>query len=99
VGNTEKGTKVMTLMVSIARISHKPDAATIQAFHAEHDAMLGDYAGPVKILDDPNDPNQIAVVVDVHDLEGLRQATRTPEGDAMMRKYGFLEELSYFLET
>ena len=89
----------MALMVSIARISHKPDDAEIQAFHAEHEALLGDYAGPAKILDDPNDPNQIAVVVDVHDLEGMRQATRTAEGDAMMRKYGFLEQLSYFLES
>lgn len=89
----------MTLMVSIARISHKPDAAAIKAFHAEHDELLGDYAGSVKILDDPNDSNQIAVVVDVRDLEGLRKATRTPEGDAMMRKYGFLEQLSYFIET
>ncbi len=89
----------MTLMVSIARISHKPDATEIQAFHDEHDELMGDYAGPVKVLDDPNDPNQIAVVVDVRDLEGLRKATRTPEGDAMMRKYGFLEQLSYFLET
>lgn len=89
----------MTLMVSVARISRKPDAAELRAFHAEHDAMLGDYAGPVKILDDPNDPNQIAVVVDVYDLDGLRKATRTPEGDAMMRKYGFLEQLSYFLES
>ena len=89
----------MTLMVSIARISHKPDATELQAFHAENDALLGRYAGPAKILDDPNDPNQIAVLVDVHDLEGLRKATRTAEGDAMMRKYGFLEQLSYFLET
>ena len=73
----------MTLMVSIARISHKPDPAELEAFHAEHDALLGSYAGPVKILDDPNDPNQIAVVVDVHDLEGLRKATRTPNPAAV----------------
>lgn len=89
----------MTLMVSIARVSRKPGAAEMQAFHAEHDAMLGDYAGPATILDDPNDPNQIALICDVHDLQGLRHATRTPEGDAMMRKYGFLEQLSYFLES
>lgn len=88
----------MTLMVSIARVSRKPDAAEMEAFHAEHKALVGAYAGEGKILDDPNDPNQIAVVVDVHDLEGLRRVTRTPEGDAMMRKYGFLEQLSYFLE-
>ena len=56
----------MTLMVSIARISHKPDAAELEAFHAEHDTLLGSYAGPAKILDDPNDPNQIAVVGVVH---------------------------------
>ena len=89
----------MTLMVSIARISRKPDAAEMKAFHAEHEAMLGAFAGPAKVLDDPNDPHQIAVVVDVNDLEGLRQATRTQEGDAMMRRYGFLEQLSYFIEA
>ena len=64
----------------------------------EHDALLGAYAEVPKILRDPNDPNQVAVLTNVRDLDGLRAATRTPEGDAMMRKYGFIEQLSYFLE-
>ncbi len=50
------------------------------------------------MLRDPEDAHQIAIVGDVWDLDGLRKASRTPEGDAFMRKYGFLEQLSYFLE-
>ncbi|SEN73925.1 hypothetical protein SAMN04488011_1063 [Palleronia pelagia] len=34
----------------------------------------------------------------VHDLERLREISRSPAGDAMMRKFGFIEQLSYFLE-
>ena len=88
----------MTMMVSIARVSSIPSPEIMADFEADHDAMLGQYADTPKILRDPNDAHQIAVVTDVKDLDGLRAATRTPEGDAMMRKYGFLEQLSYFLE-
>ena len=52
----------------------------------------------IEILRDPNDAYQVAVVGDVKDLEKVRTVSRTPEGDAMMRKYGFVEQLSYFLE-
>ncbi len=60
--------------------------------------MFGAYSATPKMLRDPEDAHQIAIVGDVWDLDGLRKASRTPEGDAFMRKYGFLEQLSYFLE-
>ena len=88
----------MPMMVSIARVADVPDPVTMQAFNEDHETLLGAYADVPKILRDPNDANQIAVVTNVRDLDGLRAATRTPEGDAMMRKYGFIEQLSYFLE-
>lgn len=88
----------MPMLVSIARVSETPTPEKLAAFEADHEAQLGAYAAVPKILRDPNDPHQIAVVAEVHDLEGLRAATRTPEGDAMMRRHGFLEQLSYFLE-
>lgn len=85
----------MPIMVSIARVAKIPDPAE---FRADHERILGAYAEVPKVLRDPNDSNQVAFVGEVYDLEGLRRATRTPEGDAMVRKYGFLEQLSYFLE-
>ncbi|MEX0347807.1 MAG: hypothetical protein AB3N15_00145 [Paracoccaceae bacterium] len=88
----------MPMLVSIARVADVPTPTKMQEFHDEHERVLGAYADVPKILRDPNDPNQVAVVCDVRDLDGLRAATRTPEGDAMMRKYGFIEQLSYFLE-
>ena len=88
----------MTLMVSIARVTDVPNPENIPEFRAAHDKLFGAYSDVPKILSDPNDRNQIAIVQDVKDLEGLRAASRSPEGDAMMRKYGFLEQLCYFLE-
>jgi len=86
------------MMVSIARISEMPDPSLMKEWEAEHEKLLGAYSDVPKILRDPKDANQIAVVANVRDLDGLRAATRTPEGDAMMRKWGFIEQLSYFLE-
>ena len=88
----------MTLMVSIARMSEIPSAAEMPDFHEAHAKVFGACSGLPKILRDPNDPNQAAVVAEVHDLDAMRAISRTPEGDAMMRKFGFLEQLSYFLE-
>ncbi len=89
----------MPLMVSIARVSALPDPAKMQDYRADHARLFGQFANVPRLLPDPNDANQMAVVGEVHDLEGLRAATRTPEGDAMMRKWGFIEQLSFFVEN
>mgnify|MGYP001801886473 CR=1 FL=1 len=88
----------MALMVSIARIADVPNPDQLPEYRADHARLFGAYADLPKLLPDPNDTNQIAVVHEVHDLEGLRAASRTPEGDAMMRKWGFIEQLSFFVE-
>ena len=88
----------MTLLVSVTRVSHIPVGAELQEFHAAHQDVFGDAVGKMTFLRDPHDANQAAVVGKVHDLEKMRAISRTPEGDAMMRKFGFVEQLSYFLE-
>ncbi len=88
----------MPMMVSIARVADVPNPEKMPEFIAAHEDIFGDAADPPKILRDPNDPNQVAVLANVHDLDRLRTLSRTPEGDAMMRRFGFLEQLSYFLE-
>mgnify|MGYP001557021434 CR=1 FL=1 len=88
----------MPIMISIARISEFPSPERQKAWAQEHEALFGAYAEVPRVLRDPNDPNQIAIMGEVHDLDGLRAASRTPEGDAHMRRYGFHEQLSYFLE-
>ena len=88
----------MTLLVSVTRVSHIPVGAELQEFHAAHQDVFGDAVGKMTFLRDPHDANQAAVVGMVHDLEKMRAISRTPEGDAMMRKFGFVEQLSYFLE-
>lgn len=88
----------MPTLISIARISEFPGAERQKAWEEEHAALFGAYAEVPRMLRDPNDPNQIAIIGEVNDLDGLRAASRTPEGDAHMRRYGFLEQLSYFLE-
>lgn len=85
-------------MVSIARIADRPDPSATQEWREDHARLFGRYADLPKLLTDPDDPNQIAAVGEVHDLDGLRAASRTPEGDAMMRKWGFIEQLSFFVE-
>ncbi|WP_375254582.1 hypothetical protein [Yoonia sp.] len=88
----------MTMMVSIARVSTTENPMGLPEYHAEQEAIFGDAMKITAILRDPNDPHQVAVVGEVKDLEATRAISRTPEGDAMMRKYGFVEQLSYFLE-
>ena len=88
----------MTMMISIARVSTTEDWLNSDEYQADQKAIFGDSMQITAVLRDPNDANQIAVVGDVKDLERMRAASRTPEGDAMMRKYGFVEQLSYFLE-
>lgn len=89
----------MALMVSIARVTDMPNPGKLAEYREDHAHVFGKYADLPRLLPDPNDPNQIAVVGEVHDLEGLRAASRTPEGDAMMRKWGFIEQLSFFVEA
>lgn len=88
----------MTLLVSVTRVSHIPVEAELEDFHAAHEKLFGGAVGKMTFLRDPNDANQAAVIGEVHDLEKMRAISRTPEGDAMMRKFGFVEQLSYFLE-
>lgn len=88
----------MSNFVSIARVTHIPTGTELAAFHAAHEALFGDTVGAITILGDPNDANQAAVVGEVHDLDKMRAISRTREGDAVMRKYGFLEQLSYFVD-
>ena len=85
----------MTRMISIARIdpSKKRDN-----WIAEHDATFGAYATIDSAFAHPQDKNQMAVVMNVTDLDGLRAISRSPEGDAFMRERGFVEQLDYYLE-
>ena len=88
----------MTLLVSVTRVSHIPEGAELEEFHAAHEKVFGGAVGKMTFLRDPQDANQAAVVGTVHDLEKLRAISRPSEGDALLRKYGFIEQLSYFLE-
>lgn len=88
----------MTLLVSVIRVSHIPVGAELEEFHVAHKELFGSATGKLRFLRDPQNANQAAVVGEVYDLEKMREISRTPEGDAMMRKFGFLEQLSYFLE-
>lgn len=88
----------MPLMVSVARVTDAPIPTELPEYREEHARLFGTYADLPKLLREKDDANLIAVVGQVHDIEGLRAASRTPEGDAFMRKYGFIEQLSVFLE-
>ena len=88
----------MTMLVSVCRVSHIPVGAELEEFHTAHKEVFGDAVGKMTFLRDPQDANQAAVVGQVHDLEKMREISRTPSGDALMRKFGFVEQLSYFLE-
>ena len=86
----------MPLMVSIARVT---DVTNLSKFAAEHAALFGAFADVPKFLPDPNAPDQVAIVMQVHDLDGLRSVTSSSEGEALKRKLGLLERLSYFIEA
>ena len=86
----------MTRMISIARIDPSKKR---EDWISEHNAQFGQYATIDGAFDHPEDKNQMAVVMNVTDLDGLRAVSRTPEADAFMRERGFVEQLDYFLEA
>jgi hypothetical protein len=86
----------MPTMVSVARIDPSKESGNGKTLH---NRAFGQYATMVSLLRDPTDPSRIAAIFDVHDLEGLRTASRTPEGDAAMREMGFVEQLGFYLEA
>lgn len=88
----------MSMMISIARVSMTENPLNLASYQDEQKAIFGDAMQVTHILRDPNDAHQVAVVGDVKDLGAVRRISRTPEGDAHMRKWGFVEQLSYFLE-
>ena len=88
----------MPMLVSITRVSHIPVGPELEELHKAHEHVFGDSLGRLTFLRDPNDANQAAVVGEVHNFEKMREISRSPEGEAVMRKFGFIEQLSYFLE-
>lgn len=88
----------MPLMVSIARIADVPSPRELPEYRREHARLFGEFSDLPRFLPEKDDKNLVAVVGEVHDMDGLRAASRTSEGDAFMRKYGFMEQLSFFVE-
>ena len=89
----------MTIGVSICRVSRVPAAEEMAELNAEHHALYGGaIKGDMTILRDPKDPNQTAAVFEINDLEQFFAISGTPESDALMRKWGVVEPLSFFHE-
>ncbi|SFS13883.1 hypothetical protein [Yoonia litorea] len=88
----------MTLFASIVRRTGPRSQEEMDAYKAAHQKVFGNCADVPTFLRSPKDDTLAAVVGEVHDLEEMRRISRTPEGDALMRKYGFLEQLDYFIE-
>lgn len=85
----------MTKVVMVVRTEFIPN-------HAEHDAefleILGHCAEVPVFLPDPKDPSQMAIIGEVSNLDELRRVLSTSTGEAFMKKHGFVEELSFFVE-
>lgn len=88
----------MTLMVSVIRRSRPRTKEEMEAYKKAHQQLFGSCTEVPRFLRSPTDDTLGAVVGEVHDLDELRRISRTPEADAIMRKFGFLEHLDYFLE-
>lgn len=85
----------MTRMISIARI----DRAKLPADPvATHNSEFGTYATMLAMFPHAGDPSQVAALFEVHDVDGMRRETRTPEGDAKLRATGFVEQLEVYYE-
>lgn len=74
-------------------------ASDSEAGIAHHNKQFGQYATLEAVFADPEDPAQFAFLFELHDLDGLRAATRTPAGDAIIREGGFAEQLGYYLQA
>ena len=50
--------QIMTMLVSITRVSHIPEGAELEEFHKAHKEVFEDSVGKMKFLRDPQDANQ-----------------------------------------
>ena len=58
--------------------------------------VLGRFAKDIVFHLDADAGNQVALTMDVHDLEGLRSYSRSAEGQAQLQKGGNLRQVAYF---
>jgi len=96
-GSNMKGNH-MPPMESVIRRSHARTSGEMEDYAKAHKKIFGSCADVRKVLRSLDDVNLVAVVGQVHDLDELRRISRTPAGDAMMRRNGFLEQFNHFVE-
>jgi len=58
--------------------------------------VLGRFAKDIEFHPDGDVGNQVALTMDVHDLEGLRSYSRSAEGQAQQEKGGNVRQVAYF---
>lgn len=86
----------MPKMISIARVDRSKITADTMA---AHNAEFGAYATMLAAFPHAGDASQMAVLFDIHDMEEMRRATRSDEGDAKIRAFGFIEQLDVYHEA
>lgn len=89
----------MPMMISTMRVARFPTAQERAQHEAAFRALFGACSDVPRMLPNPHNPNEVALCGQVHDLEELRRISRTPEGDALMRQHGLLEQLAFYIEA
>ena len=68
------------------------------SFHSERVEVFAPYGTHVVDYMTP-DSNQVAVTVNIHDMEGLMGSLQGPEMKAAMDRHGVIQPVTFFVET
>lgn len=88
----------MPMMVSIQQVSRPVTQEDIDFMFAQHNDAIGDAAEPPRVLVNPNDPTQIAIVGEVNDLDAVRRRSRGAAAEKLQKERGLTStQLFYFM--
>lgn len=68
------------------------------SFHSERVAVFSPFGTDVVDHINP-DGTQVAVTVNIHDMDGLMGALRTPEMKEIMDRHGVVQPVTFFVEA
>lgn len=89
----------MPKMVSVHQVNRPVTHDELRARSGDFAAVIGDAADPPEVFVNPNDATQVALVGQVHDLDALRERSRSEAFAKLEKDSGFsMTQLFYFLK-
>ncbi len=80
-------------------ITHKvTDVAAWKNHDAERERNIGAFAADIRSYTTPDNGNEVAVTMTVHDMAGLQAFLQSEACDEIMRRHGVIKPVTLFVE-